>query len=379
MGCPMPSPCTNTSRRELVAAAMRREPTARIATMPQICHDLPIRLYAAEEGRDWIDALKECVENPAAIYDYVIRLVEDVDCDGLRLFTGPDPLTVRREGDELRVLDPATGRPAGRIDTQGGGKFVPDAAPRLIETLADAKRRASAMVAELTDEKLDALRRARGRVPGRFVASAPGGITMNTYTVLRGREQAMVDLVERPDFVRDVVEIQTEAVIQRAEKLLATGIDAFYIGDPAASGSLIGPWHFERFCLPAYQTFCSHFRGRDVLIYIHVCGDSNPILEMLAATGAHAVEPLDPLGGVSVADAKARIGSAVALMGGVSTLTLARGTQDEVRAEAIRKCREGGPQGYILAAGDMVPPDTPMENLRAMVDVATQSLWTRRG
>jgi uroporphyrinogen-III decarboxylase len=62
-------------------------------------------------------------------------------------------------------------------------------------------------------------------------------------------------------------------------------------------------------------------------------------------------------------------------MGGLNTLTLANGTPDEVRVEAIRKCREGGPLGYILAAGDMVPPNTPLENLQAMVDVATKSLW----
>ena len=112
-----------------------------------------------------------------------------------------------------------------------------------------------------------------------------------------------------------------------------------------------------------------------MIIYIHVCGNSNPILEMLADTGAHTVEPLDPLGGVSVADAKRRIGDRVALMGGLNTLTLAHGTPDEVRAEAIQKCREGGPHGYVLAAGDMVPPTTSLDNLRAMVQVAKDSLW----
>lgn len=153
------------------------------------------------------------------------------------------------------------------------------------------------------------------------------------------------------------------------------GIDAFYIGDPAASASLISPRHFEEFCLPVYQRFCRHFKGRDILIYIHVCGNSAPILEMLADTGADVVEPLDPLGGVSVADAKRRIGGRVALMGGVNTLTLMGGSPEEVRAEAIPKCREGGPHGYILAAGDMVPPGTSLANLQALVDVARRSSW----
>ena len=69
---------------------------------------------------------------------------------------------------------------------------------------------------------------------------------------------------------------------------------------------------------------------------------------MLADTGAHAVEPLDPLGGVSVADAKRRIGGRVALMGGVNTLTLAHGTPEEVKSR-------GDPQVPGRWAGRLYP------------------------
>ena len=355
-------------------SAMLRERTERIPTMPQICHDVALRIYQSDEF-DWVDGLKHCLEDPSAIYDCVIRLVEEVDCDGLRLFVPDDPLRVTRAGNDLIVMDPQTGERRGRIDTMGGGGFVPDSPPDPVETLDEAEQRIDALVQGLSDEKLTILRNARGCVPDRFVASAPGGITMATYNALRGRVQAMIDFFERPDFVSAVMDMQADAVIERGEKLLKTGIDAFYIGDPSASGSLIGPWHFEQFCLPGYRKFCDHFKDEDILMYIHICGNSNPILEMLASTGAHVVEPLDPLGGVCVADAKRRIGDTVALMGGVNTIALSRGTRQEVEAEAIRKCREGGPHGYILAAGDMVPPDTPLANLQAMVDVATKSLW----
>jgi len=358
-----------------MAAAMRRESADRIPCMPQICHDVAVRIYAPQDGEDWLDALTHCVETPARVYDYVIRLVEDVGCDGLRLFVKADAMKVRREGDELVVVDPDTGDRLGRIDTHGGARFVADEPRPPVETLEEAQARLTQMVEDITDEKLALLQAARDRVPHRFVASAPGGITMNTYNELRGREQAMFDFYERPQFVEDVMRMQADAVIQRAERLLTTGIDALYIGDPSASGSLIGPQAFERFCLPAYQRFCRHFMGRDILIYIHICGNSNPILEMMADTGADVVEPLDPLGGVSVADAKQRIGERVALMGGVNTLTLSNGSPEEIKAEAIEKCREGGPNGYILAAGDMVPPDTRLANLQAMVEVSTKSLW----
>ena len=361
--------------RELMKAAMLRRPTTRIPTMPQICHDVCIRIRATAEGTDWLQGYRQCAESPDLIYDYVIELVRGIGCDGLRLFTLPDPMRVVREDEMLVVLDEKRQERKGIIDSHGGGRFVPDVPIPPVETLAEAKARLQNMVEQLSDEKIESLRNARARVPELFVASGPGGITMNTYTELRGREQGMIDFYERPSFVSAVMDMQAEAMIQRAEKLLSTGIDALYIGDPSASASLLSPQHFEIFCLPAYKHFCQHFAGRDILIYIHICGNSRPILEMMADTGANTIEPLDPLGGVEVADAKARVGDRVALMGGVNTLTLSNGSVEEVRAESIRKCKEGGPSGYILAAGDMVPPETPLANLEAMVNVALESSW----
>ena len=360
--------------RQLMRAAMHRLPTERIGTMPQLCHNTPVRIFAAEDQTDWRDGMRRCVEQPELVYEHTIRLATRIGCDALRLFVMSDKMKIAGQGDELIAVDDV-GRRIGRLDLHGSGEVLLDNPPAPVATLPQARRRLTDMLEEFTDEKIATLEAQRRRVDEMFVASSPGGITMNTYCQLRGQTQAMIDLVERPTFVSAVMDMQAEVVIQRAEKLLSTGIDALYIGDPWASASLISPQHFERFCLPAYQKFCRHFRDQDILIYLHICGNSEPILEMMAATGADVIEPLDPLAGVQVADAKRRVGDKVALMGGVSTLTLANGTAEQVKAEAIEKCREGGPQGYILAAGDMVPPATPLENLQAMVDVARYSLW----
>jgi hypothetical protein len=366
---------SNLTSRQLMSMAFRRQPTPRIPTMPQLLRDTAVHIYEQEDGVDWIEATRRCLESLTLSEEYVIRLARHTGCDGIRMRVAPEPLKIARKGDDLIVLDKKTGERIGQIDLHGGGGVMPDRPEATVDTLDEVRTRLDAMVTGLTDESIAVLRDMRDRAPELFIATPPGGITMNTYTILRGRVQAMEDFFDRPDFVKTTMMLQAETVIKRAEKILTAGVDALYIGDPAASASLISPRHFEQFCLPAYQMFCAHFKQRDVLIYIHVCGNSNPILEMLAASGAHVVEPLDPLGGVSVADAKRRIGGRVALMGGVNTLTLASGTADDVRNEAIQKCREGGPHGYILAAGDMVPPQTPLANLQALVDVATKSLW----
>ena len=93
--------------------------------MPQICHDVAVRIFAEEEeGWDWIDGMKLCLEDPNAIYDYVIRLVERVGADGLRLFVKPEPTPIERVGDDLIVLDEEGGKRIGKIDLHGGGHIV---------------------------------------------------------------------------------------------------------------------------------------------------------------------------------------------------------------------------------------------------------------
>jgi hypothetical protein len=156
----------NMNSRELMIAAMRREPTpdGRIPTMPQICHDLPVRIYAGdfpEPGGDWLDGMQRCIEDPAVIYDLVIRIVRQVGCEGLRLFVKPEPMRVVCQDDELIVLDRETGDRIGRIDTHGGGALVPDQKPTPVESLEEYRTKLELLRHEFTDEKMALLRSAR--------------------------------------------------------------------------------------------------------------------------------------------------------------------------------------------------------------------------
>jgi len=103
-------------------------------------------------------------------------------------------------------------------------------------------------------------------------------------------------------------------------------------------------------------------------VYLHICGNSAGILEMMADTGVDCIEPLDPLGGVEVADAKRRVGDRVGLMDGVNTVTLAHGSFQAVVEDCARCLREGADRGgYLLACGDMLPTETSAEKVKAMV------------
>jgi hypothetical protein len=350
--------------------AMMRQRPDRVPSMPQICHPHAILVLS----EDYRKGIAETVEHPERQYEFILEIGSRYQVDGLRLFALCEPLRVHDDGDEMIAINPKTDRRIGRVDLMGGGHVIRDKPETVVETPEDVEHIPRSRCEDLlTKEAFGHLQAATAEAHqlGFFVASAPSGFTVNCLAECRGRQRALMDLAADPDLANRVMDAALGNAVEHGQALVACGVDALYVGDPLASSSVISPQHFGEFCFPRFRLFCSELHKRDVLIYMHICGNSRPILEMMADTGADCVEPLDPLGGVNVADAKRRVGGRVALMGGVNTLTLLNGSPDQVYEEALDCCRAGGSNGgYVLAAGDMVPDRTPQDNVRAMVRAA---------
>jgi MtaA/CmuA family methyltransferase len=372
--------------KQRVRVAMSGGQPDRVPVLPAIWWDHAARVC----GTDFLDLLR----NFQLLYDVMPEAARHYGADGIRIWSRYPSRRIEQRGDIHVELDRRTGVVLGRIDTLGRGNLLaPPPKPRietyedLVWFMAASPSESGPIIRDKSD--LQALpvpsveNWAADMAPVKamvdhwgdelFVAGACSGQTVDALALYRGGQQAMEDLSDNPHFAMAIMEKATDISINRAIAYAQAGVDALYIGDAWASASLISPTMFREFCLPLYQKFVRTVLPYGVLIYLHVCGKSTPILELMADTGVHCIDPLDPLGGVDVADAKRRVGQRVALMGGVNTITLASGTRDETLQESrtcIRKGAQGG--GYILGAGDMVPRDSPFENVRAMVQAAQE-------
>lgn len=209
-----------------------------------------------------------------------------------------------------------------------------------------------------------------------FIAGVAAGQSMNFLVSMRGSQQALLDLIDNPSLAHRIIELGTEISIQVGYALIEAGVDAIYIGDAWASSTIISPEQYREFCLPYHKKATDAFHKKGIPVYLHICGNCMPILEYMVATGVDAIEPLDPLGGVDISEVKRRVGDKVCLKGGVNTLTLLKGTPEDVMREAkscIEKAGRGG--GYILGSGDDIPVEAPIENVKAMVEAA--KIWGR--
>lgn len=337
----------------------------RVPVMPQICHPHAIRML----GLPFRETILDCLRDPLLKNRLTLECAKAYGVDGMRAFLPADPVTIVEDGEDAYAVD-ASGRRTGRVDFQGGGGVAP-LEESLLRDETDLERlevpTADVLLATPAFQSIGQIVRDAGEEL--FVASAPGSFTVEGLTVQRGKAQAMRDLIELPEFSHRIIDKLTQIAIQRSLALCQVGVDALYLGE--TFGGVVGPRHFTEFCLPYMRRLIEAVRPFGVLIYLHMCGNVTRLLELMADTGTDCIEPLDPLGGVDVADAKRRIGHRVALMGGVNTVTLACGTLAGVAAECQRCLQAGSPGGgYILASGDMLPTETAPDRVRTMIEAA---------
>lgn len=188
---------------------------------------------------------------------------------------------------------------------------------------------------------------------------------------LRGVEQLMLDLIDDPGFVADLLAFCAEVGVVFAAALSRAGGHAIMFGDALCSPSSISPAMYRRMVQPVHAGMVRRLRADGAsAVLLHVCGATQPIIGDLVATGADVID-LDSA--VPLAEARAIAGSAVSLRGNVDPTTLYTGTTARILAEARRAIEAGGASRYILGSGCEVPIGTPIENLVALVDASRQA------
>ena len=352
--------------KERVRAAMELKPVDRIPVFPVVTAYLGSR---ALERR-----YKDMVLNPALVYDGLRAIHRRFGFDGFEVGLGPGrnsptPKTAVRDGVSY-LMDPSGQKPVARLEDDD--MPVPLAGTPLLSDKSALDSitvtRASEYVDAGCTAPVEELMRELGDQA--FVAGVAGGQSMNSLVAWRGSEQAILDLTDDPAFVHEAMERATAISIEVGKALIQAGVDGIYIGDAWASASIISPRMYEEFCLPYHHKAAAEFQKLGTKVYLHVCGNSGPLAELMAATGVDAIEPLDVDGGVDLEDVKARVGDRVCLKGGVSTALLLGGTPGQVYADAGRCIEILGPRGHILGSADDIPRDTPFANIDAMVQAA---------
>ncbi len=183
---------------------------------------------------------------------------------------------------------------------------------------------------------------------------------------LRGIADICIDFYRNPQMVTKLLEFTTELSKTFVKAQMDAGTDAIVMGEAMSSPNLISPTQFEQYVLPHVRDIIETEKA--VPFFLHICGDSTPIIEKMVRTGARFLEVDTP---VDLAKIREKYGNKVGIRGNVSTTQLLNGTPNEVEEscrKSIKAAAKGG--GFILGSGCELPKNTPRRNLEAMVTAA---------
>jgi len=176
---------------------------------------------------------------------------------------------------------------------------------------------------------------------------------------LMGMEQGMAYLVEKPAEMKEILEFCSQVTIAYGTGMAQSGCHGIQFGESTAT--LIGRKRYEEFIWPYDCLVIQELKKLGVYIFLHVCGNSTPIFDLMVESGADCLE-FDSQ--VDIAWAKQKAGKKVALKGNINTtdfISLSVEKMTEECRRIIESAKAGG--GFILCGGCEVPADTPDEIL----------------
>ena len=182
---------------------------------------------------------------------------------------------------------------------------------------------------------------------------------------LRGVSNLLMDLILRPEWVEELLEVcsQTEVAFARAQ--VEAGADLVGLGDAVASQ--VSAEMYRRFALPYERRIFDAVHEAGGLARLHICGNTTHLLHDMPASGVDLLD-LDWMVDLGHA-AQWYAQGGPALCGNFDpTAILLQGTPGDV-ARATRACLEQGGPCLLSMAGCEVPDGTPHENLHAQTRV----------
>lgn len=225
---------------------------------------------------------------------------------------------------------------------------------------------------------LSGAERALAEDGGRHFAAPNFGFTLfERAWSLRGFDLLLMDLVDQPAWVEELLERITEIQAALASRFAALGVDGGYFGDDygAQRGLLFSPKLWRRMIKPRLARLFAIFRNAGLPVILHSDGDIWPILPDLVEIGLTCLNPVQPEV-LEHGRLHREFGRQLSFYGGISTQeVLPKLPAGGVRAATLACARDLAPDGtgLILGPSHRMQSDIPPGNVAAMLDAFPQN------
>ncbi len=186
---------------------------------------------------------------------------------------------------------------------------------------------------------------------------------MTCASQLRGVQNLMMDTIDDPAFVEELLDFTTKVVLEYGKALVDAGAHCVLLGAALCSPQFTPPQFYKEKILPRHQTLIGALKEYGApSVDMHVCGNIWKIVPYMAESGADMFD-IDWQMDMGVLKKELK-GKGITLRGNINPALLLTGTPGEVYAESIKVLQSAGSGGgLILGSGCDVAHGTPAANL----------------
>ena len=185
-----------------------------------------------------------------------------------------------------------------------------------------------------------------------------------------GIENLLMDMAERPEFVKDLLKIGAEYYCELYRLAVPAGADIVMLGDDYASktGTMMSPAQWFDVILPADAKVIGTVKKTGAYCIKHTDGDIRKIMDGFVNAGVDCLGPLEPVAGMELDAVLARYPGKISVMGNVNVDLLSRGSvQDVVNATKKLLATVSVHGAHIMSSGNSITSSVKPENFKAMI------------
>ena len=162
-----------------------------------------------------------------------------------------------------------------------------------------------------------------------------------------------------------VLEQVADFLCEYARLLIDSGATAISIGDPTATGEILGPKMFAEYAVPYLNRVIDSVHELGAPVIVHICGDITPVRHIIPEIRSDAIST-DAV--VNLAALKSEYPQLVT-MGNLSTFLLQWGPTEKIREKTLRLV---GQQIDIISPACGLSTSTSLQHIRALTDTVRE-------
>jgi len=189
-------------------------------------------------------------------------------------------------------------------------------------------------------------------------------------SMMRGTEALMMDLcVAKPAQLTELFDYCTEATCQFIRLMVQAGAHMVSNGDSVAGPDMISPELYEQYALPYEKKVVDEAHKFGVPYALHICGNTELIMELMLKTGADAFE-IDYK--TDIYKAFDILHDKITFIGNIDPSgVIALGTKELVKKKTIELLDVFSKTNrFVLNSGCAIPCNAPAENIYTLVETA---------